>query len=50
MPLSIHHIPLTFTFAIIEDKENSAVCIDPSVLSFINLSMRKRSFVKEELP
>lgn len=29
MPLSIHHIPLTFTFAILEDKENSAVCIDP---------------------
>jgi exosome complex RNA-binding protein Rrp42 (RNase PH superfamily) len=31
MPLSVHHIPITFTFALIEEGENSAIAIDPTV-------------------
>lgn len=31
MPLSVHHIPITFTFALIEEGENSSIAIDPTV-------------------
>ena len=32
MPLSIHHIPVTFTFSVIEEGDNSSIAIDPTVI------------------
>jgi hypothetical protein len=50
MPLSIHHIPLTFTFGILEEGENSSLGIDPSVsnLYFNCYSFKKKSSVIAE--